>query len=263
LSNPDALLPLALEAVELAADIVRTHTPGLLTAKGDRDYTSEVDYAVEQKVRAFLHERSPDAGFLGEEEGVSGDNYDRLWAFDPIDGTVNFAHAIPLCGVSLAFLDSGQPVVGVIDLPLFGSRYTAIQGGGAYSGPRRIRVSETSELANAVVTLGDFGVGVDATERNKLQQAILERLAARVLRVRMLGSAAIDLAWLAEGKTDASITLSNRPWDVAAGVLIAREAGANVFDLDGSDHSTQAEATIAATPTLTADLQALLSANSP
>src|SRR5262249_1439804 len=157
-----------------------------------------------------------------------------LWALDPVDGTANFLKRIPLCGVSLALIDADQPVLGVIDLPFLETRYRAARGVGAFANDRSIRVSDTARLSDAVATLCDYAVGKDAERKNRLRFAVAEALATAALRVRMIGSAATDLAWLAEGKTDVSVTLSNHPWDMAAGVAIAREAGATVLDIDGS-----------------------------
>ncbi|MFA1548809.1 inositol monophosphatase [Actinomadura chokoriensis] len=243
---PTALLPVALKAAEIASDLVRTRVPGLLTAKGDRDMASEVDYAVERAVRDYLNERTPDIAILGEEEGITGDTTgELLWAIDPVDGTANFVRNIPLCGFSIGLIQRGRPVVGVIDLPFLGTRYHAAQHTGAYLGDRRIQASMTTDLKDAIVAIGDYAVGEGAEAKNRQRIALTERLAAKVQRVRMLGSAAIDLAWVAEGKLDATITLSNKPWDTAAGVIIAREAGAKVTDQDGIDHSFESQATIA------------------
>ncbi|GAA0593138.1 inositol monophosphatase family protein [Actinomadura livida] len=248
---PTALLPVALRAAEIASDLVRTRVPGLLTAKGDRDMASEVDYAVERAVRDYLKERTPDIAILGEEEGISGDTAgDLMWAIDPVDGTANFVRNIPLCGFSLGLIERGRPVVGVIDLPFLGTRYHAAQHTGAYLEDRRIQASMTTDLKDAIVAIGDYAVGEGAEAKNRQRIALTERLAANVQRIRMLGSAAIDLAWVAEGKLDASITLSNKPWDTAAGVIIAREAGAMVIDKDGTDHTLKSAATIATTSTL-------------
>jgi myo-inositol-1(or 4)-monophosphatase len=261
LIDSSILLPVALEAADLAVDLIRNQAPGALTAKGDRDYASEVDYAVEQKIRAFLRERTPDVGFLGEEEGFTDGGQDQWWALDPIDGTVNFAHDIPLCGVSLGLVRDKQPILGVIDLPFLGARYTAVQGQGAYRDGRRVAVRNVTRLADAVVTIGDYAVGAGAHELNRRQLELTEHLAERALRVRMLGSAAIDLAWLADAKTDATVMFWNHPWDVAAGVVLAREAGAEVIDLGGTDYSTEAVATIAAAPALVAEVRAFANAS--
>ena len=252
---PAALLPVALQSAEIASDLVRTRVPGLLTAKGDRDMASEVDYAVERAVRDYLKERTPDIAILGEEEGITGDTTgELLWAIDPVDGTANFVRNIPLCGFSLGLIQRGRPVVGVIDLPVLGTRYHAAQHTGAYVGDRRIQASMTIDLKDAIVAIGDYAVGEGAEAKNRQRIALTERLAANVQRVRMLGSAAVDLAWVAEGKIDASITLSNKPWDTAAGVIIAREAGAKVTDHYGTDHKSTSRSTIACNSRLSQEI---------
>jgi myo-inositol-1(or 4)-monophosphatase len=254
-ASPGALVPVALEAVALAGDLIRSRRPGTLTAKGDRDMASELDFAVERAVRARLRLRTPEVAVLGEEEGVTGRyDGDLLWALDPIDGTANFVHGMPLAGVSLGLLRGDRPVLGAIDLPFLGARYWAVEHAGAYEGDRRIFASRTGGLREAIVAIGDYAVGAGAEERNTPRLALTERLAGRVQRVRMLGSAAIDLAWVAEGKLDACVTLSNNPWDTAAGVVIAREAGAVVIDLDGSDHTAASAATIAVAPRVAGEL---------
>ncbi|MFG1853453.1 inositol monophosphatase family protein [Actinomadura geliboluensis] len=248
---PAALLPAALKAAQIASDLVRTRLPGLLTVKGDRDMASEVDYAVERAVRDYLKERTPDIPVLGEEEGITGDTTgELLWAIDPVDGTANFVRSIPLCGISIGLIQRGRPVVGVIDLPFLGTRYHAAQHTGAYLGDRRIQASMTTDLKDAIVAIGDYAVGEGAEAKNRQRIALTERLAANVQRVRMLGSAAIDLAWVAEGKLDASITLSNKPWDMAAGVAIARAAGAKIIEQDGTDYTLGSSATVAISPAL-------------
>jgi myo-inositol-1(or 4)-monophosphatase len=250
MTSPQELLPTAVQATTIARELIRTRQPGALTTKGDRDYASDADYAAERAVRAFLAQATPSIGFLGEEEGASGNTGDLQWALDPIDGTVNFAREIPLCAVSLALLRGTRPVLGVIDLPFLGDQYTALEGRGAYCGGHRLQVSSVSTLHDAVVSIGDYAVGEAAEHKNAARLAVTNELARTALRVRMFGSAAIDLAWLAAGKTHATITLSNKPWDMAAGVLLAREAGATVVDLDGTEHSTQSQATIATIPAL-------------
>jgi myo-inositol-1(or 4)-monophosphatase len=244
------LLTIASTAVDMASELIRTHRPGALIAKGDRDMATDVDLDVEQRVRSFLREATPNIGFLGEEEGSLGHNSDLTWALDPIDGTANFVHGIPLCGVSLGLVQDGKPVLGVIDLPFLATRYSGVENLGARANGRPIAVSETVELREAVIAIGDYAVGDNAEQRNRLRLAVTSRLAAQAQRVRMHGSAAVDLAWLAHGKIDAIVTLSNKPWDMAAGVVIAREAGAQIVDKDGSRHSLQSEATIGAGPGL-------------
>lgn len=258
--NRASLLQIAVEATGLAADRIRQQSPGKLTAKGDRDYASEVDYAVEREVRTYLAESTPSISMLGEEEGASGPDGRLRWALDPVDGTVNFAHSIPLCGVSLALIEGSRPVLGVIELPFLGNRYTAVQGEGSLRDGEPIGASTTARLHDAVVTIGDYAVGQNADRKNEPRLAITALLAQSALRVRMLGSAAADFAWLADGRTDALVTLSNKPWDTAAGVIIAREAGVVVVDSDGTDHTVDSHATIAAPPDLLPEVLAVVQA---
>jgi myo-inositol-1(or 4)-monophosphatase len=179
---------------------------------------------------------------------------------DPIDGTVNFLHGLPLCAVSLSLYDANTVVVAVIDLPFIGTQYTALLGQGAYADDKRLGVSQTSTLANALISIDQYAFGDDAERKNRWRLRLTERLAHDAQRVRMLGASAIDLAWTAEGRLDACIMLGNKPWDTSAGVLIAREAGARVLDHDGSEHSPQSLSTIAVTPTLEAELMAAVQA---
>jgi len=252
------LIDIANAAVDIASDLLRTHRPGELTAKGDRDMATDLDFEIEHQLRDFLRDTTPEIAFLGEEEGTAGGDWELMWALDPIDGTANFVHGIPLCGTSLGLVQGDKPVLGVIDLPFLGTRYTAFEGGGAYANGAPIGVSQTDDLAEAVVAIGDYAVGDNALDRNRLRLAVTGQLAARVQRVRMHGSAAVDLAWLAYGRLDALITLSNKPWDMAAGVLIAREAGATVVDIDGCAHSMRSTATIGSGPHLATSILQLV-----
>lgn len=253
------LLPIAHQAVDLAHEIMTTMQPGVLTAKGDRDMASEVDYAVEEQVRALLSQKTPDVAFLGEENGTSGSTDGLMWALDPVDGTVNFVHGSPLCAISLGLIVGRRPVLGVIDLPFFGERYSAVEGSGAKLNGRLTNVGSVSDVSEAVVAIGDYAVGDGAGKKNSERFAMTERLTAKVQRIRMHGSAAIDLAWLAAGRVDAIAMLSNKPWDTAAGVIIAREAGAQVVDRDGALHDTSVQSTVAAHPALLPTILALVS----
>jgi myo-inositol-1(or 4)-monophosphatase len=246
-------MTIAHEAVDLAADLVRTRQPGTVTEKQDRDMVSDVDVAVERVVRKHLVAATPEIGVLGEEEGLRG-GPDVMWALDPVDGTANFIHGLPLCAVSLGLVERGRSVLGVIDLPFLGSRYAAALGEGAFRGETPLRCGEASTISKAIVSVGDYAVGQNADLRNRARLALTESLAARVQRVRMLGSSAVDLAWVADGKLDASIMLSNKPWDTAAGVVIAREAGAVVVDAEGQPHTTDSESVVAASPALIDDV---------
>jgi myo-inositol-1(or 4)-monophosphatase len=252
LDSSSARLLLAAEhAVDIGSRIMRqgrSHI-GALIGKGDRDFATDVDLRVESEIRASLAEAVPEIPFLGEEEGGVELGVAR-WVLDPIDGTINFARDSPLCAISLSLVIGGQPVLGIVDAPLLGERFIARQGSGAYLNGVAITVSEIAGLREAIVGVADFKVGVGSEEENRVHLGVIARLARESLRVRMLGSAALDLAWLAAGRLNATLMLSNLPWDVTAGLLLVREAGGVVFDYDGSAHSADSRYTIASVPLL-------------
>src|ERR1022692_5008973 len=259
-SEGNELLLIAGGAVDSAARLLvqgRSHL-GALIAKGDRDYASRVDFQIEDFVREALA-AAQDIPFLGEERGGHL-RAPLLWVLDPVDGTTNFIKGSPLCAISLALLSDGQPIFGIVDLPLLGERYVARAGGGAYLNGAQLHMPDTQQLADAVVGITDFAVADDRSVENPIHIALLARLAPRALGVRTHGSAALDLAWVAAGRLGASMMLSNRAWDVSAGVLLAREAGGLTYDWDGSEHGVDSRFTIASAPSLKSSLLELLRA---
>jgi myo-inositol-1(or 4)-monophosphatase len=246
------LLLVAEHAVDCGAAILRrgrSHI-GALMPKGDRDFATDMDLEIETAIRAALVEAAPGVPFLGEEQGGAELDGPAVWVLDPIDGTINFARGSQLCTISLSLVVAGQPVLGIVDAPLLDERFVAREGGGAFLNGRRIAVSRVGELREAIVGVADFKVGVGSEEENRVHLALLAGLAHECLRVRMHGSAALDLAWLAAGRLEATVMLSNLPWDVTAGLLLVREAGGVVFDYDGSRHDTASRYTIASVPAL-------------
>ena len=239
-------------AVDIGARTLRhgrSHI-GALFGKGDRDFATDVDLRIELEIRASLAQATPEIPFLGEEEGGQEELGGARWVLDPIDGTINFARDSPLCSISLSLVLDGQPVLGIVDAPLLGERFIARRGGGAYLNGARISVAEVPGLTEAIAGVADFKVGVGSEEENRVHLAVLARLARESLRVRMLGSAALDLAWLAAGRLNVTLMLSNLPWDVTAGLLLVREAGGLVYDYDGSPHDAESRYTIASVPSL-------------
>lgn len=252
--NPADLLPVALEAAERATQRIQQQDPGEITAKGDRDMASEVDFAVEDDLRGFLAKETPEIDFLGEEHGGADVLNSTAWILDPVDGTANYLHGIPMYAVSLALVEAGRPILGVVALPRLGHRFWATEGDGAWCDDQRISVTSTTRLEDAIVSIGDYAVGEGAEAKNRARFAVTEALAARVQRIRMLGSAAIDLCWVAAGKLDACIMLSNHPWDVAGGTIIAREAGAQITDDQGAAYSFSSRSLVASAPGSARDL---------
>ena len=247
-----ALVLAAEHAVDIGARILaqgRSHIDGLIP-KGDRDFATVVDLRIESAIKGSLAEATPGITFLGEETDGDHDSAAARWVLDPIGGTINFAKDSPLCTISLALVVGEQPVLGIVDAPFLGERFIARQGGGAILNRRMIVVSEVDGLNEAVVGVADFKVGAGSEEENRVHFGALARLAHESLRVRMLGSAALDLAWLAGGRLHATVMLSNLPWDVTAGLLLVSEAGGLVYDYDGSEHDEHSRSMIASVPSL-------------
>ncbi|SDX26484.1 myo-inositol-1(or 4)-monophosphatase [Amycolatopsis xylanica] len=254
------LLAIAREAVEVGYRLITTSGPGVVREKGDRDLVTDLDIQVQQHIRAYLEQATPDIEFLGEEDGGGelDQTAERIWVLDPIDGTSNFAHGLPICAVSLALVERGESVVGVIAAPFLGLRYHATKGGGAFVNEKPMRASSNDDLGRAIIAIGDYAVGDGAAEKNDYRRSVSTALVENVERVRMIGSAAIDLVWVAEGRFDACVLYSNKPWDTAAGVLIAREAGAIVADTAGVPHDFSSGTTVAVAPGIASALWPLL-----
>ena len=245
----DHALASAQSVVNLAVNHALTHKPTQVRCKGDRDIVTNVDLAVEKLIRDRLSGWHPDVGFVGEEQGASG-NENTYWVLDPVDGTINFSHGSPLCAIALALVHDHQPVLGITALPLLRRRYWAVAGRGAYRDGDPITVSATSDLDKALIAMCDYGSGPDANIRDQLCRELDQRLTAEAQGVRRLGTTALELVWVADGTLDASILFGNRTWDTASGAIIAREAGALVLDADGSPHTTRSRCTVAVTPAL-------------
>ncbi|MEU7802531.1 inositol monophosphatase family protein [Micromonospora arborensis] len=252
-----SMLNVARDAVQLGTRRLKTQSVRQVTAKGIRDVATDLDHAVEGEILAFLAARTPGIDRFGEESGGNLTTPLR-WVLDPVDGTLNLVHGLPLYGVSLALTDGVRPLLGVISLPALERTYWGAPGIGAWRDGTPIAPSTVNNLPDAMVAIGDYGTGDDAPERNAVAIALHAALAPVAGKVRMLGSAAVDLALVADGTLDASITLGNRDWDMAAGVAVAQAAGAAVTDTDGSPHESRSQTTIALAPGLTGDVLRVL-----
>lgn len=247
---------LAVERIESGLGQRRT-----LERKGDRDFASDLDLAVEDLLRAHLAEATPGIPLLGEERGVSGDtDSPYAWVLDPVDGTVNLVHGLPAFCVSLALTHRGDPVVGVVDSPPLRERFSAAAGHGATLNGKAIACSRTEDFAEALIAFPDFALADRPAEVNAQRMRLVAELVPRVRRLRMIGSAALDLCWVAAGRFDASVLPEANLWDVAAGVVIAREAGAAVLDRHGAPFGAGSASVVAGTSTLAPALCDLLAA---
>lgn len=195
--------------------------------KGPKDLVTAADLAAEQCIRGMLHRRFPDIGFLGE-EGTGAEGPSGRWIVDPLDGTIGFIAGLPFFGVSIALERRGRIEVGVILLPRLGELFVAERRRGAWLNGRRIRVSRTARLEDAVVALWHD----DTVWGSRRLRERIARLALRVRNLRIFG-AAFSLAYVAAGRLDGYWEQSAKPWDVAAGLLLVGEAGGRVTDGTG------------------------------
>jgi myo-inositol-1(or 4)-monophosphatase len=254
-SAPDApprLAPLLHDAAARAAEFIRAHAARLdeltVEAKSPADYVSEVDRGAERLVRETLLGAHPDAAFLGEESAAEASLGDALaFVVDPLDGTTNFLHGYPWYAVSIAALWRRELVAGVVLNVATGETFHATAGGGAWRGAQRIRVAANTEPARALVGTGFPFKHLPSLDAYQRQFAAVTRQTAGIRRA---GSAALDLCDVACGRFDAFWELTLAPWDVAAGILIVREAGGVVTDFDGEPAPVAHGAIVAGSPAL-------------
>ncbi|QDC01093.1 inositol monophosphatase family protein [Mesorhizobium sp. 8] len=214
-----------------------------VSMKGPGDYVSQADRKAEDIIFAELSRARPGYGFLMEERGaVSGDDDQHRWIVDPLDGTTNFLHGIPIFSVSIALERQGQVVAGVVYNPAMDELYTAERGGGAFLNDRRLRVAARTKLSDAVI-----GCGVPHLGRGRHGNFLIElrNVMAEVSGIRRLGSAALDLAYVAAGRMDGFWEDGLSAWDIAAGMLLIREAGGFVSDLNGGQTMLEKGALVA------------------
>lgn len=228
-----------------------------VSVKGPANFVSAADLKAEEVIFEELSRARPDYQFLMEERGiVEGADASHKWIVDPLDGTTNFLHALPLFSISIALEREGQIVAGLVYNPVSDEMFTAEKGKGAFlNDRRRLRVAARRTLADAVVTTGiphrgRKGHGTFLKET--------ERVMAEVAGVRRTGSAALDLAWTAAGRFDVFWERNLHPWDIAAGHIIVREAGGSVVDAKGGEKSLETGSVVAGNPTLVKALLPLL-----
>ena len=205
--------------------------------KGTIDLVTEVDLAVERMFRAAVADRFPADEVLAEEMGGRDSVPEgACWVFDPIDGTTNFAHGIPIFCASLALEVGGVAQVGAVYDPTRDELFTAVRGGGAFLNGRPLRVSTSAAIGDAVLATG-FPYNVH--DRVEEVVSLFGAFVGRARAVRRLGAAAIDLCYVAAGRMDAFWESDLKPWDIAAGCLILTEAGGQVSGLAGQPYTSR------------------------
>lgn len=224
-------LELASHLARTAGDVLTRYFAGTAAVDMKRkfDPVTAADRAAEEAIVAELRSHRPDDGVLAE-EGSGNASRGRRWIVDPLDGTVNFVHRIPQISVSIALYEDEEPIVGVVFDPLHDELFAAERGRGATLNNSPIRVSTVTDPSAAVVALG---FPYDHDTRATHYAAAVERALRRVNGLRRMGSAALDLAYVACGRFDGYWEFHVEPWDMAAGALIVDEAGGSVTDLAG------------------------------
>ncbi len=227
-----------------------------VSVKGPGNFVSAADHRAESILREELAKARPGYGFLGEEGGlVVGTDQTHTWIVDPLDGTTNFLHGIPQFCVSIGLERQGTMVAGVIYDPIADELFTAERGKGAFLNDQRLRVAARRALSEAV-----FACGLPHRGRGDLALFRSEFAAVqdKVAGLRRFGSAALDLAWVAAGRVDGYWERDISPWDIAAGLLLVREAGGFVSDVHGDDTMMQTGSIVAGNETMHHELLKLL-----
>jgi myo-inositol-1(or 4)-monophosphatase len=255
------VLNVAVEAAHAAANIIRRqvqHVDAIpIERKARHDYVSEVDKACEEEIVRQIRRYYPEHAFLGEEGGAQGEG-EATWVIDPLDGTSNYLHGIPHFAISIAQQVNGRSEHGVVYDVMRDEMFTASRGKGAYLNQKRIRCSARASLDEAVLA-----TAFPFRQRKQLQAyaRVFQAVFARVEDFRRAGTASLDLAWVAAGRLDGYFELGMKPWDVAAGTLLVREAGGVVMDWQGSDDAEHSGTILAAPYKLMTPLSQLVAKN--
>jgi myo-inositol-1(or 4)-monophosphatase len=255
------MLMTAVKAARRAGNVINRGARDLdlltVTAKGPKDFVSEVDRAAEAVIVDTLHATYPDHAILAEEGTAKGANSaaEHIWIIDPLDGTTNFLHGFPQYCVSIALQHKGQITQGVVYDPVRNDLFTATRGRGAFLNDRRIRVSRRQHLKECLI-----GTGFPFRDvRNlDLYLKMMRAMTLEAAGISRPGAAALDLAYVAAGYYDGFWEVGLNPWDVAAGSLLIVEAGGLVGDLEGEGSFLYGGRVIAANPRIFAQMVKLL-----
>lgn len=236
----DTIKQIVLEAYEavLANRAFEVHD------KGKQDIVTDLDFAMERKIKASIQMKFPEDRFIGEEENHETLGMERTWVCDPIDGTLNFTQNIPYFGVQLALLEHKEPIFSLIYLPALKQMYHAVKGQGAYLGGSKLETDEALPLSKAIVTFGDFSKSNPSSRGYQLRA--METMVDRAMRVRIQGASSVDFAFVASGKNGCHIIFSKNIWELAPGTMLAIEAGCKIYRLSGERHGFSGEGLIIA-----------------
>jgi myo-inositol-1(or 4)-monophosphatase len=233
------------------------HRPPLISHKGEIDLVTDVDIAAENLIIGRLSAEFPGHAFLAEETHACGQGGAHTWVVDPLDGTTNYAHRLPVFSVSLGLEIEGVVEWGVVYNPCLEEMFSARRGGGAILNGKGIHVSSTGDLGSSFLATG-FPYDIRTSRNNNLDH--FSRFALRALAIRRLGSAALDLCYLGAGRYDGFWEMKLHPWDCAAGYLVVREAGGTITDFSGKPGSVYDRECIASNSHIHAQMLAVIQA---
>ncbi len=227
-----------LSALSEAGKILRSgfQRPMRISYKGPTNIVTEVDHAAEQKILRIIKSQFPDHGFLMEEAGALTTPSPYRWVIDPLDGTVNFAHGVPIACVSIGLEYQGKMLMGGVLDPFKNELYFAVRGKGAFLNNQAIHVSKQQRLISSLVVTG---FPYDKKDKAGFYLSVVEKFLDKVQGIRRLGSAALDMCYVACGRFDGYWEFRIQPWDISAGWLLAEEAGGKVTDFQGKSYSLQ------------------------
>lgn len=251
---PRPAVTVATQAARSAARVILRYMNRLdsipVVEKQRMDFASEVDKQAEAEIIRELKRAYPDHAILAEESGSQGKN-NATWVIDPLDGTHNYLRGIPHFSISIALEENGVPVHAVVYDPLREELFTASKGDGAYLNDRRIRCNKRESLDGAMLVTG---FPFRQREHLAAQLEMTRSLLADAEDIRRTGSAALDLAWVAAGRLDGMFEIGLKPWDMAAGCLLVREAGGTFCDFQGRDGVPKSGNLVAANPRLATEM---------
>ncbi|MDI9337626.1 MAG: inositol monophosphatase family protein [Alphaproteobacteria bacterium] len=235
-----------IEAVELGGQLLEFYfnKPYKIDykAEGINNLVTEIDQKIETELKNLILNKFPEHEFLGEEYGEKSEfNAQYKWILDPIDGTINFFHKIPICATSLALEKDGDIIMGAVYNPLMKEFFFAEKGQGAFLNNQKIVVSQNNNIEKSILVTG---FPYSLVEPQKTMK-IFEKIISKGISIRRLGSAAIDLCWVACGRFDAFYEGHLKPWDSAAGMLIVSEAGGLLTDFDNKPYSIYSPSIVA------------------
>lgn len=253
----DNFLKIAIEAAKEAGKIQleRRRHPGKIDYKGSINLVTEVDLLCEKKIIEVIKDNHPDHSILAEERGEQKTDSAYKWIIDPIDGTTNFAHDFPFYCSSIALEIEGDIKVGVVYLPVLDELFTVQKGKGAFLNGQIIQVSKSDTLRTSMLATG-FAYDVHETEMDNVNH--FRNFLKQTRAVRRPGSAAIDLCYVAVGRFDGFWEFSLHPWDVAAGLLLVKEAGGRVTGVAGEDYSIYSDNILASNGLIHRDMVKVL-----